>query len=96
MQIMLNNLQEAMKKLFQWFSANYLVANADKCRLLTASKTASDIHISDVTVLNEKRIKLLEINLEGRLNFNFHVDTPIKKPSKKYHVLPRVSNYMDS
>ena len=26
----LNNLQEAKEKLFQWFSANYLVANADK------------------------------------------------------------------
>ena len=31
----LNNLQEAKEKFFQWFSANYLVANADKCHVLT-------------------------------------------------------------
>ena len=30
MQTELNNLQEAKEKFFQWFSANYLVANADK------------------------------------------------------------------
>ena len=27
------NLQEALEKLFQWFSANYLEANAGKCHL---------------------------------------------------------------
>ena len=35
MQTELNNLQEAKEKFFQWFSANYLVANADKCHVLT-------------------------------------------------------------
>ena len=28
-------------------------------------------------------MKLVGINLEGRLNFDFHVDTLIKKASKK-------------
>ena len=39
----LNNLQKAIEKLFQWFSANSLVANADEFHLLTYSKTAIDI-----------------------------------------------------
>ena len=43
-QTVLNKLQEAIEKLFQWFSANYLAANADKCNRLTISKTAIDIH----------------------------------------------------
>ena len=34
--------------------------------------------------------------MKGRLNFDFHVDTPIRKASKKCHPLARVSNYMDS
>ena len=45
----------------------------------TGSKTAVDIHISNGTVSNKKRIKLLGINLEGKLNFDFHVDTLLKK-----------------
>ena len=93
---MLNNPQEAIEKLFKWFSMNYLVAKADKCHLLTSSKTAIDIHISDVTISNEKRVKLRGINLESRLNFDFHVETLRKKASKAYHALTRVNNYIDS
>ena len=63
---------------------------------IASSKTAIAIHISDAMVSNEKRVKLLEINLEERLNFDFYVDTPIKKASKKCYALARVSNYMDS
>ena len=33
----LTNLQSASEKLFSWFSANHLVANARKCHLLTSS-----------------------------------------------------------
>ena len=34
----LENLHGTLEKLFQWFSANHLVANAGKCHLLTSSK----------------------------------------------------------
>ena len=58
---------------------NYPVGNANKCHLLTYSETAIDIHTSDATVSNEKIVKLLGINLEGRLNLDFHVATLINK-----------------
>ena len=77
-QTVLNNLHEAIE-LFELFSTNHPVANVDKCHLLTNSKTATDIHISYATILNEKRVKLLGITLESRLNFNFKIDTLIKK-----------------
>ena len=57
MQTVQNNLQEAIEKLFQRFSANYLVVNLYNCHLLTSSKTAIDIHISDATVSNKKNSK---------------------------------------
>ena len=79
MQTALNNLPEAIQKVFQWLSVNYPVGNANKCHLLTYSKTAIDIHTSDATVSNEKIVKLLGINLEGRLNFDFHVARLINK-----------------
>ena len=57
---------------------------------IASSKTAIAIHISDAMVSNEKRVKLLEINLEERLNFDFYVDTLIKKANKKRYALARV------
>ena len=92
---MLENQQGALEKTFHWFSTNNLVANAGKCHLLTSSKTPVDIHISNTEILNEERVKLLGVNLEGRLNFDFHVNTLLKKASKKYHALARVCNYMN-
>ena len=45
--------------------------------------------------MNEERVKLLGVNVEGSLNFDFHVNTLLKKASKKYHALERVCNYLN-
>ena len=76
--------------MFHWFSTNHLVANAGICHLLTNSKTPVDIHISNNEILNEEKVKLLGVNLEGRLDFDFHVNTLSKKASKKYNTLARL------
>ena len=81
--------------MFQWFSTNNLVANAKKCHLLTSSITPVDINISNTEILNKERVKLLGVNLEGRLNFDFHVNALLKKASKKYHALVRVCNHIN-
>ena len=54
LQTVLNNVQEAIEKIFQWFSANYLVANAGNCHL-ASSETAVDTHISDPMISYEKK-----------------------------------------
>ena len=43
-----------------------------------------------------EKVKLLGVNLEGRLNFDYHVNTLLKKANKKYHALARLCNYMDT
>ena len=91
-----SNLQGASEKLFSWFSANHLVANAGKCHLLTSSNLPVDIRITNTKISNVERAKLLGVNIEGRLNFDYHVNTLIKKSNKKYHALVRVCNYMDT
>ena len=93
---MLENLQGALEKLFQWFSANHLVANAGKCHLLTSSKVIKNIAISNTNVSSKQKVKLLEINLESSLNFDDHVNTLSNKANKKYHALARVCNYMNT
>ena len=69
--------------MFHWFSTNHEIANAGNCHVLTSSKTPVD------------RVKLLGVNFEGRLNFDFHVNILLKKASEKYHALARVCNYMN-
>ena len=61
--------------MLHWFSTNHLAANAGKCHLLTRSKSPVDIYISNTEILNEERVQLLGVNLEGRLNFDFQVNT---------------------
>ena len=91
----LTNLEGASEKLFYWFSENHLVVNAGKCHLLTSSNLPVDIRITNIKISNVERVKLLGVNFEGRFNFDYHVNTLLKKPNKKYHVHARVCNYMD-
>ena len=88
----LDNLQGALEKCFIGFQQNYLVANAGKFHLLTSSKMPVDTHISNIEILNEEKVKLLGVKLDGRLNFDFHVNT---FASKNYHALARVCNYIN-
>ena len=93
---MLENLQGALEQLFQWFPLNHLVGNAGKCHLLTSFKITNNIAISNTNVSSEQKVKLLGINLERRLNFDYHVDTLLNKANKKYHASARLCNYMNT
>ena len=55
---------------FPGFPANHLVAYAGKSHLLTSSNLPVDIRITYTKILNVKRVKLIELNFEGRLDFN--------------------------
>ena len=90
----LTNLQGASEKLFSWFSANHLVVSAGKCDLITSSNLPVDICVTNTKISNVERVKLLGVNFEGRLNFDYHVNTLLKKANKKCHALARVCNYM--
>ena len=81
---------------FCWFSVNHLVANAGKCHLFTSSNLPVYVCITNTKISNVERVKLLGVNLEGRLNFNYHLNTLLKKASKKHHALARVCNYMNT
>ena len=80
--------------MFDWFSENFLKANADKCHLMTSSKVPVDIQISDIKVISESRVKLLGIHIDNRLNFDYHVSQLCKKASKKLHALARIFKYI--
>ena len=92
----LTNLQGASDKLFHWFSENHLVANARQRHLLSSSNLLVDIPIANTKISNVERGKLLGVNFQDRLNFDYHVNILLKKASKKYHTLARIWNCMDT
>ena len=85
----LTNRQGASGKLFSWFSANHVVTNARKYHLLTSSNLLVDIRITNTMISNVERVKLVGVNIEGRVNFDYQVNTLFTL------ALARVCSYMD-
>ena len=91
----LEKLEKGMH-MSDWFSENFLKANADKCYLIASSKVPVDNQISDIKVTNESRVKLLGIHIDNRLNFDYHVRQLCKKASKKLHALAIIFKYVET
>ena len=74
---------------------SFLKGNADKCHLITSSKTPVGIEVANVTIMSEEKVKLLGIHIENRLNFDYYISQLCKKAGKKFHALTQVFKYMD-
>ena len=92
----LEKLEKGIQSMFDWFSEDFLKANADKCHLIASSKVPADIQISDIKVTSQSRDKLLAIHIDNRLNFDYHVSQLCKKASKKLHALTRIFKYVET
>ena len=89
----LEKLEKGIQSIFDWFSENFLKANADKCHLIASSKVPVHIQFSDI---KESRVKLLDIHIDNRLNFDYHVSQLCKNASKKVHALARIFKYVET
>ena len=91
----LGQLKGGIDKIFDWFKKNFLKGNADKCHLITSSKTPVGIEVANMTIMSEEKVKLLGIHIDNRLNFDYQISQLCKKARKKLHALTRVFKYMD-
>ena len=91
----LGQLKGGIDKIFDWFKKTFLKGNADKCHLITSSKTPVGIEVSSITITSEEKVKLLGIHVDNRLNFDYHISQLFKKAGKKLHALTRVFKYMN-
>ena len=91
----LGQLKGGIDKIFDWFKKNFLKGNADKCYLITSSKTPVEIKVSNITIMCEEKVKLLGIYIDNRLNFDCYISQLCKKAEKKYHALTRVFKYIN-
>ena len=82
-------------EIFDWFKKIILKGNADKCNLITSSKTPVGIEESNITIMSEVKFKHLGIYIENRINFDYHVSKLCQKTGKKLHALTWVFKYMN-
>ena len=93
--VTLEKLEEVGKVLFEWFSNNFLKANADICHLILSTDEPFSINIDNEVIKNSNNKKLLGINLNNRIGFDTHVANICNRVSKKLHALARISQFMD-
>ena len=73
-------------KIFGWFKKNVVKENADKCHLITSSKTPVGTEVSNITIMTEEKVKLLGIYIDNRLNFRYHISQFCKKTGEKLNI----------
>ena len=71
-------------KIFKWFHNNRLKSNAGKCNLITSPTSPVEIQIENTIISSVKRVKLLRVHIDGRLDFDYHVNQICKKLVKKH------------
>ena len=72
-----------------------MVANADKCHLLTSTSEEVCVKIENGIIKKFLQEKLLGKVIDNRLTFEPHVENLCKKVGQRLHALARIANYMD-
>ena len=68
--------------------------NEDKCHLIVSTNEVVEIHIGGFLIKNSASEKLLGVNIDSKLNFDFQVNHLCNKANKKSRALSRVTPYM--
>ena len=88
-------LETASVKLFKWFLDNQMKANQDKGHLIVSKNENISVHVGPFEITNTNCGKLLGIKVDSRLNFTEHLDSIIKKASRKINALSRITPFMN-
>ena len=91
----IKSLEDSSKILFQWFTNNYMKANADKCHLLLSTNEVFSANIDNAVIQNSTTEKLLGITIDYKLSFDSHVSNLCKKAGQKLNALARIASYMN-
>ena len=96
----LTNLKHDCKNANKWFGNNSMKANPDKFQFMVLSFDPLEqqkIEIkNDITLLSESRLKLLDVIIDDRLQFNDHVSAMCCKAARQLNALARISKHLDS
>ena len=95
--IIKEKLEQASTQAVKWFHVNFMKANPSKFQAICISRDNIniDFDIGGQLIKSETNIKLLGINIDNKLNFNYHVSVICKKAARQINALQRLCKYMD-
>ena len=91
---MITCLERTADDQFTWFNNNGMKANADKCHLLLSTKETLNANVSNYTIINSDKEKLLGVTIDKHLKLESHIKNLSSKANLKLYALSRVSLYM--
>ena len=77
-EVELKKLRRYTINIFEWFYNNRLKSNARKCNLITSSTSPIEIQIKNTIISSVKRVKLLGVNIDCRLDFDYLLNSKLK------------------
>ena len=89
--VTLEKLEEIGNVLLEWFSNNFLEANAEKYDLILSTGEPLLINIDNEVIKNTKNKKRLGISFNNRPGFDTHVASICNRVSMNLHTLVRIS-----
>ena len=76
---LIKSLEEASKELFKCFDDNLMKSHPGKCHLPVSASDNVTIKIGNFHIENTKREKLLGIQFDNKLSFDYHLSKICKK-----------------
>ena len=80
----------------EWFEANYMKLNEDKCHLLISGHKFEHVwaDIGNARLWESQRQKLLGVTIDKNLKFNYHISDICMKAGRKLTALGRLSRLL--
>jgi len=91
----ISSLEKTAADLLKWFETNRMVANPEKCQLITNKKTNVTLNVGESKISNSSSVKLLGIQIDYQLTFREHINVICNKANNKMHALARISPFLD-
>ena len=92
----LANLEHDSLLVIEWFEANYMKLNADKCHLLVAGHKHEWVwaNIGNERIWESKVEKLLGVQIDKELSFSTHITTICETANRKLSALRRYAKFL--
>ena len=90
----IDSLITSLEEASTWFGYNLMKRNTDKCHLLVSSNEKVTIKKGSHKIASTKCKKLLGVDLDSELSFDYRISKICKKASGKVCALARVTSCM--
>ena len=83
-----------------WFRLNMMEANPSKFQVMLFTKSKTDIDftisVNGNILKGEKHVKLLGVNIDNHMDFNFYVDQLCVKAARQLNAFARIRHLLDT